>query len=95
MATLGYPAAKISLKEDVVPTLFPVVLCWRHQSVEKVSLRNEGVWGSRTPHKARGTSHKKEKCKLGGSHILSLYRCNYPSAVPLVAACEATLVRLC
>ena len=25
MATLGYPTAKISLKEDVVPTLFPVV----------------------------------------------------------------------
>ena len=25
MAALGYPYAKISLKEDVVPTLFPVV----------------------------------------------------------------------
>ena len=25
MAALGYPGAKISLKEDVVPTLFPVV----------------------------------------------------------------------
>ena len=25
MAALGYPAAKISLKEDDVPTLFPVV----------------------------------------------------------------------
>ena len=27
VAALGYPAAKISLNEDVVPTLFPVVLC--------------------------------------------------------------------
>ena len=49
---------------------------------------------------ARGTSHKKEKCKLGESHILSLYRCNYPPAVAaceatLVAACEATLVAAC
>ena len=25
MAALGYPGAKISLKEDVVPTLFPAV----------------------------------------------------------------------
>ena len=25
MAALGYPGAKIALKEDVVPTLFPVV----------------------------------------------------------------------
>ena len=25
MAVLGYPGAKISLKDDVVPTLFPVV----------------------------------------------------------------------
>ena len=25
MVVLGYPAAKISLKEDIVPTLFPVV----------------------------------------------------------------------
>ena len=27
--------------------------------------------------------------------MLSLYRCNYLSAVAHVAACEATLVRLC
>ena len=25
MTALGYPGAKISLKEDVVPTLFPIV----------------------------------------------------------------------
>ena len=25
MAPLGYPGVKISLKEDVVPTLFPVM----------------------------------------------------------------------
>ena len=53
--------------------------------------------GPGPPHTARRTSHKKEKCKLGGSHILSLYvvRYNYPSAVAPVAAREATLVRLC
>ena len=37
----------------------------------------------------------KKNASLGGSHILPFYRCNYPSAVVPVAACEATLVRVC
>ena len=47
-----------------------------------------GVWGVEDPHnghKARGTSHQKEKCKLWGSHILMLYRCNYAFAVVQIA----------
>ena len=51
--------------------------------------------GGPGPHKAQGTSHKKVKYKFEESHILSLYRCNYPSAVAPVGACETTLVRLC
>ena len=44
---------------------------------------------------ARGTSHKKAKCKLERSHILSVYRCIYPSAVAPVAASEAILWFVC
>ena len=42
-----------------------------------------------------GPPMRKNNVSLGGPHILSLYRCNYPSAVAPVAACEAALVRLC
>ena len=74
---------------------FPASNSWTSAS-RCVSVRKEGAFGGGgSCHKARGISHKKEKCKLGGSHILSFYRCNYPSAVAPVAACEATLVRLC
>ena len=45
MAALGYSAAKISLKEDVVPTLFPVV-----QAMSMTSIRRPqaATWASMT-----------------------------------------------
>ena len=40
-----------------------------------------GVWGVQDPHKARGTFHMKEKCKLGG---LTFYRFTYVITLPLL-----------
>ena len=37
MAALGYPGAKISLKEDDVPTLFPVVEAMLMPSIRRTS----------------------------------------------------------
>ena len=47
------------------------------------------------PIRHEGPTIRKKNVSLRGTHILSLYRCNDPSAVAPVAACKATLVRLC
>ena len=60
-------------------------------SVGMTNVRNGGGPG---PIRHEGPPIRKKNVSLV-SHILSLYLCNYPSAVAPVAACEATLVRLC
>ena len=54
-----------------------------------------GVWGgSRTPIRREGHPIRKKNVSLG-VHVLSFCECKYPSTVATVAACGATLVRLC
>ena len=47
MAALGYPDAKISLKEDVVPTLFPVVEAILMPSIHRTPAT---IWASTMVH---------------------------------------------
>ena len=57
--------------------------------------KNVDFGDSGTPNKARGPTIRKNNVSLGDPHILSLYRCNDPSVVVSVAACEVTLLSLC
>ena len=57
MAALGYPGAKISLKEDDVPTLFPVVEAMLMPPIRRT--------GSDTGVDDHGTSRVEATCQRG------------------------------